>query len=908
MGILGALAFLFPWLLAGLVLLPGLWWLLRVTPPRPRIVRFPAFFLLQGLGTTQRAPAKTPWWLLVLRCLLVAAFIFALAEPIVRTDDSIPGDSAPVIIAIDNGYAAAVQWDVRQERITEMLTRLGRDNRAVYVLPLAAAADQPLPQLYGAMTAAEATAIVRDMQPQPWPADHKAAAEALGVLTPDTAGHAVFFSDGTSRSALDTQELVAGLDRVSAAVEIVADTKINRPFLLRRAGDTPGETSFEIERLTAQPQAQTMTLVAMTETGALLDELRFSFPAGKKTVEVEWPLDEDLRTKIARVMLREPQMAGSVHLTDAQWRQRPVGVLAETAQKDNASFLNEVYYLRRALETDSTLQVDTLEALLTIDRAVIIWPDSAPLTAVERVRLLEWLEQGGSLIRFAGPALAANPEDALLPVRLLQGQRALEGSITWEKPLHLGPVAETSPFFGLATPEDVTVTRQVLAVPEPDTFARTWLQLVDGTPLITGGAVGEGSLTLIHTTAGPEWSNFAYSGLYVDALRRLVALSRGVTDYQGKLVLPPVAVMDGYGRLAPPAAGSLAGVVDTRADFTPGPRTPPGIYGDGQQFSAYTLGGSLSGLYALPSLSGNITRSTYDLQGGESFKNDLLKAAIVLLLLDVLATLWLRGALPIARRMAAVGVAFLLLTTSPAMADEPPDDAARSSQIYLAYVETGDAVLDEVSRRGLEALARVVSLRTSIRVSGVEGVDPEVDPLHFYPFLYWPMTEAQRGLSLTAAEALQNYSARGGMIVFDTRDLQFGDIGGQKLGETRLRDLTQSLQVPVLTPVASGHILTKSFYLLDSFPGAYAGGQVWVEKEPNPNYDGVTSVVIGGNHWAAAWSDDARDRARYPVTPGGEQQREMAYRFGVNLVMVALAGNYKADQVHVPFILERMGQ
>ncbi|MCC7038596.1 MAG: DUF4159 domain-containing protein, partial [Alphaproteobacteria bacterium] len=61
-----------------------------------------------------------------------------------------------------------------------------------------------------------------------------------------------------------------------------------------------------------------------------------------------------------------------------------------------------------------------------------------------------------------------------------------------------------------------------------------------------------------------------------------------------------------------------------------------------------------------------------------------------------------------------------------------------------------------------------------------------------------------------------------------------------------------------------------------------------------------------GNDWAAAWSQSYDDRARYPVTPGGEQQREMAYRFGVNVMMMALAGNYKSDQVHVPYILERL--
>src|SRR5262249_7702839 len=72
--------------------------------------------------------------------------------------------------------------------------------------------------------------------------------------------------------------------------------------------------------------------------------------------------------------------------------------------------------------------------------------------------------------------------------------------------------------------------------------------------------------------------------------------------------------------------------------------------------------------------------------------------------------------------------------------------------------------------------------------------------------------------------------------------------------------------------------------------------------------DGVATVIIGSNDYAAAWAVDNQGRALHAAVPGGEQQREMAYRFGINLVMYALTGNYKSDQVHVPAILERLGQ
>jgi hypothetical protein len=103
-------------------------------------------------------------------------------------------------------------------------------------------------------------------------------------------------------------------------------------------------------------------------------------------------------------------------------------------------------------------------------------------------------------------------------------------------------------------------------------------------------------------------------------------------------------------------------------------------------------------------------------------------------------------------------------------------------------------------------------------------------------------------------------------------------------------------------------VLTKSFYLMQDFPGRYAGGTLWVGATEGHVNDGVTSVLVGSNDWASAWALEAGGRAMFAVVPGGERQREMSYRVGVNLVMYALTGNYKADQVHVPFILERLGQ
>ena len=254
--------------------------------------------------------------------------------------------------------------------------------------------------------------------------------------------------------------------------------------------------------------------------------------------------------------------------------------------------------------------------------------------------------------------------------------------------------------------------------------------------------------------------------------------------------------------------------------------------------------------------------------------------------------------------------------------EDPADLKALEATLNtrLAFVVTGDDSIDEVSRAGLTGLSRVLRARTAIEPAEPVGVDIEADELAFYPLLYWPVPGNAKQLSEKTLAKIDAYMKQGGMIIFDTRDYQSAmpsGVGTQGPGSTALSRLVGALDVPPLEPVPENHVLTKAFYLLKSFPGRWDGGALWVEATPANETDksrrarrtdGVTSLLITSNDFAAAWALDASNRPLFPVVPGGEVQREMAFRVGVNIVMYALTGNYKADQVHVPALLERLGQ
>ena len=118
---------------------PGLWWLLRLIPPRPRRIEFPPARLLFDIAPKEETPARTPWWLTLLRLSLAALLIFAAAGPMWNPSVATSGGSGPLALLIDDGWAAASTWDARIRTGDDLLARAEADGRAVAIIPLSEA-------------------------------------------------------------------------------------------------------------------------------------------------------------------------------------------------------------------------------------------------------------------------------------------------------------------------------------------------------------------------------------------------------------------------------------------------------------------------------------------------------------------------------------------------------------------------------------------------------------------------------------------------------------------------------------------------------------------------------------------------------------------------------------------------
>ena len=934
------LAFASPFILLGLLALPILWWLLRLVPPRPRRIAFPPARILFDIEPKEETPARTPWWLTLLRLLLAALIIIAAAGPLWNPPPAGSRGAGPIALIVDSGWAAAANWAARMATAEALVARAEAEGQGVAVL----ATGSP-PKETSLLRPGEAREALRVLTPSPHTPDRNELLLPLARLiraAPDVS--VVWLSDGTDLG--DGEKFIPALDQLAPNRVTVLSGGIPGARAIAGADNAAAGLTMKVMRAEQSAPAQGI-IRARDLRGLSLGDAEFAFTAGATETEARFDLPVEIRNDIARLEIVGERSAGAVELLDKRWRRRTVGLVsggtAETAQP----LLAASFYLSRALSpfadvrlADGTAPATAVERFIDQRLPVIMLSDVGTIAEAARARLTRWIEDGGVLVRFAGPRLAAS-DDNLVPVRLRRGGRVLGGSLSWEQPQKLGSFSQDGPFSDLDVPGDVVVQRQVLAEPDGLLAERTWASLADGTPLVTATQRGRGLIVLFHVTADTAWSNLPISGAFVDMQRRIIALagSGGTATASGTATqaergpaptIAPSRLLDGFGAFTAP--GPTARPIP--ADFTGRAVAdhPPGFYGPPEGLVA--INALASGDRLNPLALGPLQNSVEAYSQGESvdLRAGVLMGVFSLLLLDALIVFLLAGGIArLARRRAAAALA--LAIALPFAGDGGTLRAQEMTQAQLnfalqatmqtrfAYVRTGDSETDNLSHAGLEGLSIFMAQRTALETAEPMSVDISHDELSFFPMLYWPiLPNAPRPDAATLAR-VDTYMKQGGTIIFDTRDaFSASAVRPDEVSPSlaKLREILAGLDIPELEPVSRDHVLTKSFYLLNDFPGRFTGGTLWVEALPAANEeqearparagDGVSQILITSNDLAGAWAVGRDGQPLLPLSPGEPRQREFAFRVGVNIVMYVLTGNYKADQVHVPALLERLGQ
>jgi hypothetical protein len=931
------LSFAEPLLLLGLLSLPVLWWLLRVMPPQPRSIEFPPTRLLFDIAPKEETPSRTPWWLTALRLLAAALLILAAAGPIWNPQTGVAGSRAPLTILLDDGWSAASSWDIRIKAADELIANADSDRRGVALVPL----SEPARDIT-IMPAGTARVALRQLTPKPYSIERVETLPAIDRFLKATGDSEIaWLSDG-----IDTgrgPEFLAGLSKtIGDRTLTVFEGGTPSPLALVAAENAAAKMTVKVLRTGGGFAAGVVQ--ATDQKGSPIGEARFTFAPQDRETEAAFDLPVELRNDIARLDIAGERSAGSVQLLDRRWRRRAIGIVSGATNDTAQPLLASTFYLTRALAPFADVRLgdkgapqQAITQFLDQKLPMMVLADVGTLSPEIRERINAWVEQGGVLVRFAGPRLA-QAEDDLLPVKLRRGERSLGGSLTWEKPQHLASFAADGPFAGLPVPKDITINRQVLAEPDAVLATKTWASLEDGTPLVTGEHRGKGIVTLFHVSGDMRWSDLPLSGTFVEMLRRIVDVS-GYTSNPGPGVagearaetVAPLRTLDGFGAFGPPPSTAKPLPADFRDRATPD--HPPGFYGPADGPLAVNALAAADRIAVLDTSSLRARRSSYTNAESRDLRGILLSSSLALFLIDAIIVAMLGAGIAalLRRRVASAALAFALILSalsvmpSPSRADSAADDFAVKavSQTRLAYVVTGNADVDSIVKAGMAGLTLFLAQRTALEAGDPIGVDPAHDELAFFPLIYWPVVPGAAKPAQDAIDRIDAYMKHGGTVLFDTRDAIEAPPGeggaSQTPGMLALRNILSSLDVPELEPVPRDHVLTKTFYLLRDFPGRFTSGQTWVETLPRDDDDqgvshparggdGVSPIIITSNDLAGAWAHRPDGQPMLPLIPGDPKQREFAFRAGVNIVMYTLTGNYKADLVHAPALIERLGQ
>jgi hypothetical protein len=930
------LSFAEPLLLLGLLSLPLLWWLLRVMPPRPRRIEFPPTRLLFDIAPKEETPSRTPWWLTALRLLAATLVILAAAGPIWNPRTGLAGSSAPLVILLDDGWSAASSWDTRIKAADQLIAKADNDRRGVALVPLSEPArDITL------MPGGTARVALRQLAPKPYSIERVETLPTIERFLKATGDCEIaWLTDG-----VDTGR---GPEFLEALGKTIGDRQLTvfeggtpAPLALVAAENAAAKMTVKVLRPDGGIEAGIVR--ALDAKGSPIGEARYAFAPQARETEAAFDLPVELRNDIARLEISGERSAGAVQLLDKRWRRRAIGVVSGSSTDTAQPLLASTFYLTRALAPFADVRLgdkgapqQVITQFLDQKLPMMVLADVGTLSPEIRERIAAWIEQGGVLVRFAGPRLA-QADDDLVPVKLRRGGRSLGGSLTWGKPQHLAAFTADEPFAGLAVPKDVTVNRQVLAEPDAVLATKSWASLEDGTPLVTGEHRGKGMVVLFHISADMRWSDLPMSGTFVEMLRRIVDMSgytsnpgAGAASEAAAETVAPLHILDGFGSFGPPPSTAKPLAADYRDRATLD--HPPGFYGPADGPLAVNALAAADRIAPLDTASLRARRASYTNAEPRDLRGILLSSSLALFLIDAIIVAMLgAGIAALIRRRAAPAVLAIglilaaLAAPSLSRADDGNDDFAikATSQTRLAYVVTGNADVDSIVKAGMAGLTLFLAQRTALEAGDPVGVDPAHDELAFFPLIYWPVVPGAAKPPQDAINRIDAYMKQGGTVLFDTRDAieaAPGDGGAsQTPGMLALREILSSLDVPELEPVPREHVLTKTFYLLRDFPGRFNIGQTWVEtlprseddedsSRPARGGDGVSPIIITSNDLAGAWAIRPDGQPMLPLTPGEPRQREFAFRAGVNIVMYTLTGNYKADQVHAPALIERLGQ
>ncbi|MEC8100338.1 MAG: DUF4159 domain-containing protein, partial [Pseudomonadota bacterium] len=676
---------------------------------------------------------------------------------------------------------------------------------------------------------------------------------------------------------------------------------LRKILIIKSIKATKGKIRCEISRLGNSSFKQDFFLNIETINNEVVYSNKHEIKENEnnKVVNLSFPIE--IFNQIKNIKIVEQNHAGAKYYFDDFSKKKNIAILNDNQFYKESPLLSPIYYLKKSLDAKHNIKIEKIDNIINQNYSTIIIPETVEIPKEFDKKLIDWLTGGGTLIRFSGDKLVEK-ESSFLPHQNTLGRlRNIEGQLTINNKLFISEFKKDSIFFGLQVPQDIAIKKQLIFNTNPKQV-KVLAKLNDNTPLVSIKKIGEGEIILFHIGANNDWSNLPMSSLFSDMINRVLLLSKNY-NYSNYTDLNLNKEIDGFGNLVPPKKIVNIDSFDKLKTAKPSLDTPPGQYENNQISVVLNLSTNINNhqikITDTKVLSGYSFKSTRDLS------STILKIILIMFILDILLTTMIKNNINFSKIFTNRNnllIYFLFFLTFI------KSDFISANETYLAYVEIENTQINNISKNGLEKIRSLLITRTSVNPQKVIGIDIKTDYIYKYPFIYWPLTKNLLSIKKQEINKIKNYLNNGGIIFFDIIGFSRKSLNLKEKKFQGISDFLNEIGANELSIIPKEHTLTKSFYLLNKFPGKWDNRILFVETNNLQYKDGVSSIILGFNDWAKAWAVDNNNLPLFPVVPGGERQRELSYRFGINIAMYALTGNYKSDQIHSKSILKRLNK
>ena len=905
---LSNIAFTYPYVLCLLILSPIIWKFLRSQSLSVELKKFPAISLIAKDKSIDNTFENNSMLIVVLRFLIFLLLVTVLSKPYYKNISNY-NENKKVLIILDNSWEAGMGWGKKIENVKKLVTSKNSDNISYSLVTSSKINDKNFNFLNNKKSS-EVFDFIESVKPNSWESDYPS---LFQLINKDLKKYEDIY--WFTEPSLNESKKSFFLKIKRQNLNIIKTPKnLMPPLFFLKENSKRGRYIFEIYDFNKFYNEVLIDCYDIKGRLITRKSIRGTSSKDKEwyVTEVTLEIPEEFDNSIAYFHLNNIKSSTAKVVKTNKSEQKRIGIIQPNYNKKISEFDRANFYINTALKENHNIIFGNVNELITQKISLLFSDDYDKSFVSDEKTIIHWIKNGGTFVKFGGPKLLDimtknNKEKLFETFTLSKTPINLNHELSFRKELNFKEFRSDSLFSGLKLSDDIKI-KKYLEIKKNRAFKniKHLAYLENGAPLISSFSLGKGNLIFFHLPVNANWSTFAFSILFVDILEKINLYSKGIKENAKIQSFKPFKILDGLGDFKEPNLNTMNFIEkDSKTEeFQIDYKNPPGIYKS--KFGIYGLNISqkIKGENFNNSFTDNYSVKIFS----KSLEQNLIKNIIfVILFLFLLETIILFNKRDILKieffkssiKLFNLSLVIFIISSSTVFSENLSD---KINSTRLAYVNTGSKEIDDITKKGMVSISEYISSKTSVILDYPEEINLDKDDIYFYPILYFPFINAEKEVSMKKIVKLQNFINNGGVIIFDCKNNEknffINDCLKDLLFTFRDLDISNPFRL------RKKNIISRSFYLLNDFPGL-RNQDVYVSLNNQTINDKVVSVIFGINDWAGSWAK-SQEGSESPIISEKENQRKISFRFGVNLVIYSLTGNYKSDQVHIPEILKRM--